>query len=64
MLKAFFTVVYFVCCFAAVDNTLGRMGPDALLSVLELVCLFAGLLASIALAGFTVKKIKGDYGMK
>lgn len=61
MLNVLFTCVYFIVCFVFVDRTIGQLGITAFVSIFAIVFLFIGFIVSVALADYTVKKIKRYY---
>jgi len=58
MLKAFFTVVYFIIFGYIIDFVFGHFSCSVMTALLVLWCWAIALIISVGLAEYTVKKIK------
>lgn len=63
MLKAFFTIVYFlIFCFFI--DLIFRNTLSVITDILAVICWIIALIISVVIADYTVEKIKENYGKK
>ena len=63
MLKAFFTIVYFLI-FCFLIDLIFRNTLSVITDILAVICWIIALIISVVIADYTVEKIKENYGKK
>lgn len=63
MLKAFFTIVYFLI-FCFLIDMIFRNTLSVITDILAVICWIIALIISVGIADYTVEKIKENYGKK
>lgn len=63
MLKAFFTIVYFLI-FCFLIDLIFRNTLSVITDMLAVICWIIALIISVVIADYTVEKIKENYGEK
>ncbi|CDC68783.1 unknown [Oscillibacter sp. CAG:155] len=63
MLKAFFTIVYFLI-FCFLIDLIFRNTLSVITDMLAVICWIIALIISVVIADYTVEKIKENYGKK